>query len=61
VWGLAIRADVPALWNGNDGLGATSTALSWANDVALMILATLIALGALIWGRSRQRVAAQPA
>lgn len=61
VWGLAIRADVPALWNGNNGLGATSTALSWANDVALMILATLIALGALIWGRSRQRVAAQPA
>lgn len=61
MWGLAIRADVPALWNGNDGLAATNTGLSWANVVALMVVATLIAAAALVRGRLRQRVVVQPA
>lgn len=60
MWGLGLRAAVPDLWNGNDGLAATNTALSWANVAALMVIATLIAAVALVRGRGSQG-AAQPA
>jgi hypothetical protein len=46
VWGLALRADVPSLFNGNDGLMATNTAANWLVHLVVMVVATAIALWA---------------
>jgi hypothetical protein len=46
VWGLALRADVPSLFNGNDGLQASNTAANWLVQLAVMALATAVALWA---------------
>jgi hypothetical protein len=43
VWGLGLRSDVPQLFNGNDGLVATNTAVNWLGIVAVMTIATVIA------------------
>ena len=50
VWGLALRADVPQLFNGDDGIIATSTALSWLVIVVIMAIATLAALAPIFLG-----------
>lgn len=47
-WGLSLRAYVPQMFNGNSGLLATNTAISWVGHVVVMGLATLVAAIALI-------------
>ncbi len=47
-WGLVLRSTAPDLFNGNDGLLATSTALSWAGSLIIMALATIAACVALL-------------
>lgn len=61
MWGMGVRAYAPDLWNGKDGLAATNTAISWTYDAVAMALATLIATVALVRGRVRQQIVAQPA
>lgn len=61
MWGVGVHAYAPALWNGNDGIAATSTIGSWSWQVAGMSVATLVAIVALVRGRARQTVVAQPA
>lgn len=46
-WGLAVRATSPQLFTGDDGVFATSTALSWLGQVALMAVAVVVAVVAL--------------
>ncbi|HEX6121968.1 MAG TPA: hypothetical protein VFY89_02355 [Ktedonobacterales bacterium] len=59
-WGLAVHADAPALFNGNDGLVATNTARSYFFQAGLMTLAALTALVAGITGlRARAAAAAR--
>ncbi len=50
VWGLALRVNVPQLFNGDDGIVATSTALSWLVIVVVMVVATLAALVPIVFG-----------
>jgi hypothetical protein len=50
VWGLSLRADVPSLFNGEDGLMASNTAANWLVQLAIMGGATAIALWATIRG-----------
>ena len=50
VWGLALRADVPQLFNGDDGIVATNTGLSWLVIAAVMVIATLVALAPIFLG-----------
>jgi hypothetical protein len=54
VWGLALRADVPELFNGDDGIVATNTGLSWLIIVIIMVIATLMALAPLFLGSSER-------
>ena len=61
MWGLGVRAYAPDLWIGNDGLAATSTIGSWAWQVVGMVVATLVAIVALVRGRVGQQIVAQPA
>jgi hypothetical protein len=51
-WGLSLRSNVPQLFNGNDGVFGSSTALSWLRDVIIMAIATTLAILALIRGFS---------
>jgi hypothetical protein len=46
VWGLGLRAYVPSLFNGNDGLLASNTAANWLVNFVAMALATGVALWA---------------
>ncbi len=46
VWGLSLRADVPSLFNGDDGFLVSSTAANWLAQVVLMGVATGIAMWA---------------
>ena len=48
VWGLSLRADVPSLFNGEDGLMASNTAANWLAQLAIMGGATAMALWATI-------------
>jgi hypothetical protein len=48
VWGLELRANVPSLFNGNDGLMATNTAANWLLHLTVMALATATALWATV-------------
>lgn len=50
VWGLSLRADVPSLFNGADGLMASNTAANWLAQLAIMGGATAMALWATIRG-----------
>jgi len=47
-WGLALRAADPAAFNGNDGILATSTLLTWIGHIVLMAAATLVAAVAVL-------------
>jgi hypothetical protein len=47
-WGLSLRADVPDLFNANDGFLASSTAANWLAPLAVMGVATGSALVAAI-------------
>lgn len=51
-WGLAVLATAPSLFWGNDGLLATSTALSWLGIIAGMGTGTVIALRAVFVARA---------
>jgi hypothetical protein len=50
VWGLAARAANPTLFTEDDGLLASNTTVSWLLILALMALATAVAIAALIRG-----------
>jgi hypothetical protein len=58
-WGLAVHADAPALFNGNGGLLASSTARSYFTQAGLMALAALIALVAGMAGLRARAAAAR--
>lgn len=48
IWGLSLRSDVPQLFNGDDGLVATNTAVNWVIIVAVMTIATVVALAGVV-------------
>jgi hypothetical protein len=50
VWGLALRVSVPQLFNGDDGIVATNTGLSWLMIAIVMVIATLVALAPIFLG-----------
>jgi hypothetical protein len=50
VWGLALRAQAPALYAGNDGLLSTPTYATWLAIVVVMAASTAVALGATVRG-----------
>ncbi|MBF6589602.1 MAG: hypothetical protein IVW57_03600, partial [Ktedonobacterales bacterium] len=63
-WGLAVHADAPRLFNGDDGIVGSSTAASFFSQVALMAVATLVAVVACVRGlrvraAARMRVASR--
>ncbi len=48
IWGLSLRSDVPQLFNGDDGLVATNTAVNWVIIVAVMAIATVVAVAGVV-------------
>lgn len=48
VWGLGLRSDAPQLFNGDGGLVATNTAVNWLGIVAVMTIATLVAVAGVV-------------
>jgi hypothetical protein len=60
IWGFALHADAPALYNGNDGALGSSTAASYLAIVGLMAIATIAAVAACAFGQRARtaRVAA---
>ena len=50
VWGLALWAHAPALFDGDDGILATPTAASWLVILAVMGCCTCAAIAAAIRG-----------
>ncbi len=50
IWGLALRVSVPQLFNGDDGIVATNTGLSWLVIAIVMVIATLVALAPIFLG-----------
>ena len=50
IWGLSLRSIVPDLFNGNGGLLATNTAINWLSIVAVMTIATLVAIAGIFRG-----------
>ena len=64
VWVLAVRADAPALFNGNDGMLSAPTAPSLVAHVALWTLAVAVAVAGTLRGlgaRATVEIAGQPA
>jgi hypothetical protein len=61
VWGIGLRADAPALFAGNGGMLATSTAWSWVGIMAMMAASTAIAAWALLRGLRERSAPAAPA
>jgi len=57
VWGLSLRADVPSLFDGNDGFLASSTAANWLAHVVVMAVATVVA----VWATLRSFAASSAA
>ena len=55
VWGLALRADAPQIYNGNDGALATNTVVSWVALVVVMGVATAVAAASLFRSLTAQR------
>ncbi len=47
-WGLSLRSDMPQLFNGDDGLVATNTAVNWGIIVAVMTIATVVAVAGVV-------------
>lgn len=56
VWGLALAAQAPALFGGNDGILATDTAATWLAIVAVMVLSVAISCFAVIRGIHARRL-----
>lgn len=44
VWGLGLLANAPQVFNGDDGAFASNTAISWGIGIAVMGIATLVAV-----------------
>jgi hypothetical protein len=59
-WGLGLQTGVPELFNGGDGILATNTAANWLANLAVMGLATAVAVWAAVRA-FRQRPTPQPA
>jgi hypothetical protein len=57
VWGLSLRAYLPSLFNGNDGLLASNTAINWLVQLAGMVVAVIVAL----WATARSFAAGEAA
>ena len=55
VWGLALRAQAPALFSGDEGVLATPTAASWLAIVAVMAVCACAALAATVRGLRARR------
>jgi len=55
VWGLALRAQAPALFSGDEGVLATPTAASWLAIVAVMAVRACAALAATVRGLRARR------
>jgi hypothetical protein len=60
VWGLALRAQFPALYAGDDGIVATPTYATWLAIVAVMAVSTAVALGAAVRGLRARRIPGPP-
>jgi len=63
VWGLALRAQAPALFAGDEGIASASTSGTWMVIVTVMAVSTAVAIVAAIRGlraRSLQRPAGRP-
>ena len=50
VWGLALRAQVPTLFAGDEGILSTPTYATWLAIVAVMVVSTTVALIATVRG-----------
>jgi hypothetical protein len=48
IWGLSLRSELPQLFNGDDGLVATNTAVNWVIIVAVMAIATVVAVAGVV-------------
>lgn len=55
VWGLALRAQAPALFSGNEGILATPTIASWLVIVAVMAACACAASAAMVRGLRARR------
>ncbi len=55
VWGLALRAQAPMLFAGDDGVLSTPTYATWLVIVAVMAAATVVALAATVRGLRARR------
>lgn len=55
VWGLALRAQAPALFSGNEGILATPTIASWFVIVAVMAACACAASAAMVRGLRARR------
>lgn len=60
-WGLALRNTDPAAFNGNYGVFATSTLLTWIGHTAVMAVTTLVAAGAVLRGFNQRASTTQAA
>jgi hypothetical protein len=56
VWGFGLRANVPQLFAGNDGIVRTSTTGTWLGIVIAMAVATILAMVSLRRGLSARSV-----
>ncbi|HEY7781874.1 MAG TPA: hypothetical protein VIC85_16905 [Ktedonobacterales bacterium] len=50
VWGLAVRADGPQLFNGNDGVVSSLTAANWIFNVGVWTIAVVVAVAGTLRG-----------
>jgi hypothetical protein len=60
VWGLALRAQSPALFAGDGGILATPTYATWLAVVAVMAVSTVVALAAAARGLRARRIPGPP-
>lgn len=60
VWGIALQAQAPQYFYGNDGLLASNTEASWLSHVAVMSVATLTAIVGVARAATRPRALAAP-
>jgi hypothetical protein len=60
-WGIGLRAAAPALFAGNGGILATSTAWSWVGIMIVMAASTAVAAWALLRGLREGSAPAEPA
>lgn len=60
VWGLALRAQAPTLFAGDDGILSTPTYATWLTVVAVMSVSTAVALAATVRGLRARRPSQHP-